>query len=108
VGFAELSRRHGDFALVGLAATVAMQRGRIDKARLVYFGCTDHAKVAEAVSAAITGQTIPLPDVSSFEEAIHKDLSPDDTPGLRAGTRIHLATVLTRRVLNSLSEKAAA
>ena len=31
VGFAELSRRHGDFALVGLAATVVMRRDRIEK-----------------------------------------------------------------------------
>jgi carbon-monoxide dehydrogenase medium subunit len=106
VGFAELSRRHGDFALVGLAAVVTMQRDRIDKARLVYFGCVDRAKVAHAVSAAVAGQTAPLPDASSFEAAIGQDLDPDDTPGLRADTRIHLAKVLTRRVLNSLSERA--
>jgi carbon-monoxide dehydrogenase medium subunit len=108
VGFAELSRRHGDFALVGLAAVVTMQRDRIDKARLVYFGCVDRAKVAQAVSAAVAGQTAPLPDVSSFEAAIGQDLDPDDTPGLRADTRIHMAKVLTRRVLNSLSERAEA
>ena len=46
IGFAELSRRHGDFALVGLAAVATMQRERIGKARLVYFGCADRAKVA--------------------------------------------------------------
>src|SRR3954470_22548131 len=44
-GFAELSRRHGDFAMVGLAAVADMQRDRIDSARLVYFGCVDRAKV---------------------------------------------------------------
>jgi len=106
-GFAELSRRHGDFALVGLAATIAMQRGRIGSARLVYFGCADRAKLATSVSAAITGLTLPLPDVAPFQDAVHQDLSPPDTPGLRADTRLHLATVLTRRVLNSLTEKAA-
>jgi carbon-monoxide dehydrogenase medium subunit len=107
VGFAELSRRHGDFALVGLAAVVTMRRERIDQARLVYFGCVDRARVARAVSAAIAGLTAPLPDTSSFEAAIGQDLIPDDTPGLRADTKLHLAKVLTRRVLNSLSEKAA-
>jgi aerobic carbon-monoxide dehydrogenase medium subunit len=106
-GFAELSRRHGDFALVGLAATVAMQRGRIGNARLVYFGCADRAKLAKSVSTAIAGLTLPLPDAARFQDAIHRDLSPSDMPGLRADTRLHLATVLTRRVLNSLSEKAA-
>ena len=108
VGFAELSRRHGDFALVGLAAVVAMQRDRIGKARLVYFGCVDRAKVAQAVSAAIVGIRVPLADASAFDEAIRQDVTPDDTPGLRADTRLHMATVLTRRVLNTLSVRAAA
>jgi carbon-monoxide dehydrogenase medium subunit len=108
VGFAELSRRHGDFALVGLAATVVMERDRIDKARLVYFGCADRAKVARATSRAIVGRAVPLPDTSSFSDAIHDDLSPDDTPGLRADTKLHMAQVLTRRVLNSLSARNAA
>jgi carbon-monoxide dehydrogenase medium subunit len=108
VGFAELSRRHGDFALVGLAAVVAMQRDRIDKARLVYFGCVDRAKVARAVSAAIAGLSTPLTDDSAFDEAIRHDVVPDDTPGLRADTRLQMATVLTRRVLNGLSARAAA
>ena len=106
-GFAELSRRHGDFALVGLAATVAMQHGRIDSARLVYFGCVDRAKVARAASAAVAGASVPLRDSAAFDGAISQDLTPDDTPGLRADTKLHMAKVLTRRVLNSLSKKAA-
>ncbi len=108
VGFAELSRRHGDFALVGLASTVVLRRERIDQARFVYFGCADRAKVAQATSRALVGQAVPLPDTSSFGGAIHDDLSPDDTPGLRADTRLHMAQVLTRRVLNNLSARTAA
>jgi carbon-monoxide dehydrogenase medium subunit len=107
-GFAELARRHGDFALVGLAAIATMQRTRINKARLVYFGCVDRAKVAHAVAAAVAGLTAPLSDASAFEDAIRRDLAPDDTPGLRADTKLHMAKVLTRRVLNSLSERATA
>ena len=108
IGFAELARRHGDFALVGLAAVATMQRERIGKARLVYFGCVDRAKVARSVSAAVAGMPTPLPDNSAFAQAIRQDLTPDDTPGLRADTRLHMATVLTRRVLNSLTNRAAA
>jgi len=108
VGFAELSRRHGDFALVGLAGTATLRDDRIETARLVYFGCVDRPKVAHAVSAAVAGLATPLPDTSAFEQAIHEDLTPDDTPGLRADTKLHMATMLTRRVLNSLSGKAAA
>ena len=108
IGFAELARRHGDFALVGLAAVATMQRERIGKARLVYFGCVDRAKLAQSVSAAVAGMPTPLPDNSAFAQAIRQDLTPDDTPGLRADTRLHMAAVLTRRVLNSLTDQAAA
>ena len=107
VGFAELSRRHGDFALVGLAAVASMQSSRIDTARLVYFGCVNRAKVAQAVSTAVAGAPVPLSD-AALDKAIRQDLNPDDTPGLRGDTKLHMAKVLTRRVLNSLSEKAAA
>jgi aerobic carbon-monoxide dehydrogenase medium subunit len=107
-GFAELSRRHGDFALVGLAAVATMQRGRIGSARLAYFGCVDRAKVAQTVSAAVRGLATPLPDAAPIAQAIRTDLAPDDTPGMRADTRLHMATVLTRRVLNSLSDRTAA
>ena len=108
VGFAELSRRHGDFALVGLAMVARLQRDCIETARLAYFGCADHAKLAPSVAAAIAGQAVPLADASAFEAAIRTDLTPDDTPGLRASTRLQMTAVLTRRVLNSLSKVATA
>jgi carbon-monoxide dehydrogenase medium subunit len=106
--FAELARRHGDFALVGLAGIVTARGGCIDAARLVYFGCVDRAKLALAVGAALVGVAMPQPDASAFEQAIRQDLIPDDSPGLRADTKLHMATVLTHRVLNSLAGKVAA
>jgi aerobic carbon-monoxide dehydrogenase medium subunit len=107
-GFAELSRRHGDFALVGLAAVLTAAEGQIGKATLVYFGCTDHAKMAQSVSAALEGVSLPLRDATRFAPALRQDLAPDDTPGLRADTRLQMAEALTRRVINSLVQKAAA
>lgn len=106
--FGELARRHGDFALVGLAAVANVEHGQIRDARLVYLGCSDHAQVARSVSDALAGVKIPLADGKAFEQAIEQDLQPYDTPGLRADTRIHLAKVLTRRVLNSLHRGMAA
>jgi aerobic carbon-monoxide dehydrogenase medium subunit len=101
VGFAELARRHGDFALAGVVAVGGLERDRIASARLVYFGCSDRAKLATSVAAAVTGLARPIED-SAFSSALAKDLAPEDTPGLRADTRIRMATVLTRRVLNDL------
>jgi carbon-monoxide dehydrogenase medium subunit len=106
--FAELARRHGDFALVGLAAVATLDHDEIQAARLVYLGCSDHAKVARSVSSAIAGVKLPVADGKAFDAAIEQDLAPYDTPGLRADTRIHMAKVLTRRVLNALTEKVSA
>jgi carbon-monoxide dehydrogenase medium subunit len=76
VGFAELSRRHGDFALAGLAAVVRLQRDRIETARLAYFGCVDRAKLAPSVAAAVIGQAVPFADAAAFEAAMRTDLNP--------------------------------
>src|SRR5262249_56020622 len=97
VGLAELSRRQGDFALVGLAAVASLQRDRIGTARLAYFGCVDRAKLAPAVSAAVRGLSMPLPDTSAFAQVIRQDLAPEDTAGLPADTKLHMATLLTPR-----------
>jgi len=107
-GFAELSRRHGDFALAGVAAVATMQSGRISETRLVYIGCADRPKVAKAVSQAVATLRPPFGDIGAIEQAVKRDLSPEDTPGLRGDTRVHLATVLTRRVLKDMSERVAA
>jgi aerobic carbon-monoxide dehydrogenase medium subunit len=103
VGFAELARRHGDFPLVGLTAIATMRRDRIGKARLVYFGPVDRARIARSVSTAVEGHVVPLDRTVSFEAEIKSDLAAEDTAGLRADTKLRLASVLTRRVLNSLS-----
>ena len=59
---------------------------------------------AASVSAALSGAAVPLEDASSYAAAIRNDVQPDDTPGLRADTKLHMATVLTRRALNSMVE----
>jgi len=105
IGFAELSRRHGDFALVGVAALATLRAKKIERARIVYFGCVDCARVAASVSEALSGIAVPLEDASPYAAAIRNDVKPDDTPGLRADTKLHMATVLTRRALNSMVEQ---
>ena len=108
IGFDELARRHGDFPLMGLAVVATRQRDHIGNARIVYFGSVDRARLARSVSSVVEGLPLPLDSNASFEAAVRKDLAADDTAGLRAETKIHLATVLTRRVLNSLTGAAAA
>ena len=101
-GFSELSRRHGDFALAGLAAVATVDGDKIGEARLVYIGCADRAKLALGVAQRLRGQRLPLGKSEWLPETIAADLDPVDTPGLSAPTKIQLAATLTRRLLQSL------
>jgi aerobic carbon-monoxide dehydrogenase medium subunit len=97
VGFAELARRHGDYAIVGLAAYACSDGKGLSDVRLAYFGVGDtpvRAKKAEAALAA--------GDVDAAVKAL--DLDPQDDVQATAKTKRHLAGVLLRRVAQQLME----
>jgi carbon-monoxide dehydrogenase medium subunit len=52
-GFGEIARRHGDFALAGVAAAVTVREGAVDAARLAGFGISDRP-VFRDVTALMT------------------------------------------------------
>lgn len=103
--FFELSRRHGDFAIAGLAVRAALNGAELQHPRFVYFGCVDYPKVAQAVGGLLRGRTLPLGRVDGLAAAIEEDLDPPDTPGCMAATKRHLAGVLTRRALAALHDQ---
>lgn len=77
-GFAEVARRHGDFALAGVAARVRVRRGAPAEATLTAFGVSDRPvtrDVTEALTAAVR----------------RGDGSPDGTSGALAGPVAELA-----------------
>ena len=98
-GFAEFARRHGDYAMVGLAASARGDGGRLSDVRLAYFGVGAtpvRAKKAEAALAA-----------GSVDEAVRSlagDLNPHDDVQATAATKKHLAGVLLRRVAKQMME----
>ncbi|HET9414959.1 MAG TPA: xanthine dehydrogenase family protein subunit M [Pseudolabrys sp.] len=97
VGFAELARRHGDYAMVGLAASARGNGKGLADVRLAYFGVGDtpiRVKKAEAALAA--------GDVEAAVKAL--DLDPHDDVQATAKTKRHLAGVLLRRVAKQLME----
>jgi carbon-monoxide dehydrogenase medium subunit len=101
-GFSELARRHGDFALAGLAAPAEQEGDTITSARLVYFGCSDRTRLARRVADRIRGERLPLADPQQLSHDIAADLAPTDSPGLRAETKTKLACILTARTLAAL------
>jgi carbon-monoxide dehydrogenase medium subunit len=99
--FAELARRHGDFALVGIAGLVTLDGDSISEAKLSYFGCVDQAAVARDTSAALVGRRLPLAPALDLASLLGGDIRPADSPGMRAATKLELAAVVTRRALNA-------
>jgi carbon-monoxide dehydrogenase medium subunit len=101
VGFAEFARRHGDYAMVGLAATARMNDKALTDVRLAYFGIGNTPVRAKMAEAALAGGNI-----DEAVKALASDLDPSDDVQATATTKKHLAGVLLRRVSRQLTEAA--
>ena len=99
VGFAELARRHGDYAIVGLAAAARGKGTALSDVRLAFFGVGDKPVRARKAEAALeTG------DIDGAVGAL--ELAPHDDIQATAAEKKHLAGVLLRRVAKQLMEAA--
>jgi aerobic carbon-monoxide dehydrogenase medium subunit len=97
VGFAELARRHGDYAMVGLAAGARADGKSLREVRLAYFGVGATPVRAKKAEAALAGG-----DIEAAVKAL--DLDPPDDVQATAKVKKHLAGVLLRRVAKQLME----
>jgi carbon-monoxide dehydrogenase medium subunit len=99
VGFAEFARRHGDYAMVGLAATAKANGAGLSDVRLAYFGVGATPVRAKKAEAALAG--------GRFDDAVKalaSDLDPSDDVQATGAVKSHLAGVLLRRVAAQLME----
>jgi len=104
----EVARRHGDFAMVGAAITVALgSGGRCSDARVVLFGVGPTPLRARGAEQVVTGEA---PGEAVFAEAGRKADEEIDEPlsdvHASAEYRRHLAQVLTRRGLAEAAGRA--
>ena len=91
--FHELSRRHGDFALVGVAATAQRRSIGLDGLRLVVFGCEERPKVSKIAAS----MSLSRKDVAELATAIADDLDPmSDLEGDAKTKRIQARTLVER------------
>jgi carbon-monoxide dehydrogenase medium subunit len=103
---AELARRHGDYAMVGLAAHARLDGRTLAGARLVFFGVGAKPVLAQAAGAAIEGTEVDDASVAAAQKALAGDLDPIGDLHASAATKLHLAGVLTARVLRQLAAEA--
>jgi aerobic carbon-monoxide dehydrogenase medium subunit len=99
VGFAEFARRHGDYAMVGLAACARAEGKRLSDLRLAYFGVG-----ATAVRARHAERALAEGDVDAAVRALTQDLDPSDDVQASGAVKTHLAGVLLRRVARQLDQ----
>lgn len=101
-GFDELARRHGDYAIVGLAAQ-GVRTGRTwSSLKLSFFGAGDRPLLAEAAAQAV----ISGKGIAAAQAALEDTLSPSDDGECSAKAKMHLARVLLGRVLATMESGA--
>lgn len=99
VGFAEFARRHGDYAMVGLAAGAKANGKGLSDVRLAYFGVGNTPLRARKAEAALASG-----DLDAAVKAVSADLDPPGDVQATAATKRHLAGVLLQRVAKQLME----
>jgi len=103
--FREVARRHGDYAMCGVAAAVTLDgAGRIGTARTSYISMAPTPVVLD-LTDAVAGQTPEAADWAGAARLARAGLEPEPDIHATACYRRHLGEVLTRR---ALAEAAAA
>ena len=103
--FAELARRHGDYAMAGIAAQGWIDGDRARALRLVFFGVGLQPMRAVQTETVLTGQRITRDIVGAAQAALGQDLQPVGDIQAGGATKLHLARVLLARALASLARQ---
>ena len=106
VSFQEVARRHGDFAIVGLAASLTLSDGAISDARLAFAGLSDVPVRAGDAEDLLVGER---PSAELFDEAARRATDDSDPPADVHGSaeyRRKAAAALVRRGLRAAAENA--
>lgn len=100
--FIELARRHGDYAIIGVAAQANTDGNIFSNVRLAFFGAGDRPILAQAAGMALEGQPYSDETVAAAQQALDSDLDPMEDLNGPPAMKMHLARVVTSRVLAEL------
>src|SRR5690242_21340241 len=93
--FHEVARRHGDFAMVGLATSMVLAGGVISDARLAFAGMSDVPVRATGAAALLVGER---PAAQLFDEAARRATEDIDPPADLHGSADYRRRSEERRV----------
>jgi len=105
--FVEVSRRHGDFALVGVAVTLTLDAaGMCTGAAIALTGVGPTPVVAADAAGELVGVAPTAPAFDRAGRRVSEALMPDGDLHASREYRRHVAGVLTRRALARAAERA--
>ncbi len=104
-GFEELARRHGDFALAGVAAGVRVERQVVAEVRLVFLGVGVAPVRASRAEAVLVRRRADADALAAAGRALDDDLDPPSDIHGAPALRRHLARVLLARVASRIAEE---
>jgi carbon-monoxide dehydrogenase medium subunit len=99
--FHEFARRHGDYAIVGLAAQAIVERSAFADLRLAFFAVGDRPVLATA-AAKLIGKVLTPAMLSDAAAVLSAELEPQQDHQASVAMRRHLARVLLARCVGAL------
>lgn len=102
--FHEFARRHGDYAIVGVAAQAKLQDEVFSDLRIAFFAVGDRPVLARAV-AKLVGVPVTPAILSKVSVALGDELEPQEDQEASAAMRRHLAKVLLARCVSTLLDR---
>jgi aerobic carbon-monoxide dehydrogenase medium subunit len=99
--FHEFARRHGDYAIAGLAAHSTVKAGVFSNLQLAFFAIGDRPVLARAASRLID-KAISPELLSGVSGALGEELDPQDDQQASSAMRRHLAKVLFTRCVATM------
>ena len=107
--FMEESRRHGDFAMVGVAVLLTLDMARqCTRATVVLCGVGDTPHHVAAAPALLLGHTVDAARLRDVAQAAASEIEPESDLHASAEFRRHLSTVLIQRAMRQAAERATA
>lgn len=106
--FSQITRRHHDFCIAGVAVTVVLDgKGQCEKAQLVFLSAGDGPVQARQAAEVLVGQ-VPSAELflAAAETAASVDIDPSSDIHASSKFRRHLAKVLAKRTLAQAFERA--
>jgi len=105
--FMELSRRRGDFAIIGVACTVRLDEdGNCAEARIGLCNAGDGPVFATEASESLAGRKIGAAEIGEAAALVQNAIDPGGSIHASKEFQRHVAGVLTERALRTANERA--